>query len=141
MRIMALDAGTKRIGAAISDPSQIIAAAIGFVEVNEDIDRQLLKLIEDNMPGKIVVGNPLKMDGSKSDKSVFVQELVERIKKLKPDMEIVMWDERLTTVQAQRVLIMGGMRREKRKETVDKVAAVLILQNYLDYLKHRGGNG
>ncbi len=137
---MAFDSGTKRIGVAASDETALIAAGIGFIEVNENTDNELKKIVEEKKPGRLVVGRPLNMNGTNNPKTAFANELAEKLKALFPEMEIVMWDERLTSVQANKMLISGGMRRDKRKETVDKVAAALILQNYLDFLKMRERN-
>ena len=140
MRIMAFDSGTKRIGVAASDETALIAAGIGYIEVNDNTDNELKKIVEEKKPGRLVVGRPLNMNGTDNPKTTFANELAERLKALFPEMEIVMWDERLTSMQANKMLISGGMRRDKRKETVDKVAAALILQNYLDFLKMRERN-
>ena len=87
-------------------------------------------------PIKIVIGNPINMDGSKNNKKDFVDSLVVKLKDAIPGEELVMWDERLTTMQAERVLIKGNVRRKDRKKHVEKLAAALTLQNYLDYLKN-----
>jgi putative Holliday junction resolvase len=141
VRILAFDAGTKRIGVAVSDPSLTFATGVGYVENNEKLPDELKKLMEEYKPEKIVIGKPLNMDGSKNQKSTFVEEFIEKLKPVSLETEIVMWDERLTSMQANKMLIAGNVRRDKRKELVDKVAAVLILQNYLDFLKMRGANG
>ncbi|HDT15059.1 MAG TPA: Holliday junction resolvase RuvX [Firmicutes bacterium] len=136
-RIIAFDTGTKRIGAAISDPTRTIAAGLGFLENDGALEMKIREMLEDNRPGIVVVGNPKNMNGTEGASSDGARKFLEKIKELYPDAETVLWDERLTSVQANRAMIKGNVKRKKRKQSVDSVAAVLILQNYLDFLKNR----
>ena len=136
MKMLGFDVGTKRIGVAVSDPGGTIAAAIGFIENNENMEEELKKHIDANKPEMFVVGNPINMNGTANTKSTFVGDFIEVLKRTSGEREIKLWDERLTTVMAEKALIKGNVRRKKRKQLIDKVAAVLILQNYLDYLKN-----
>lgn len=133
MRILGLDIGEKTIGAAISDPLQTIAQGIESIKrknIKEDIE-SIKRLISDYEVEKLVIGLPKMMNGTigiQAQKVInFVQQLENEL-----DIPIIMTDERLTTVIADKALIEGNMRRRKRKQTIDKVAATLILQGYLD---------
>lgn len=135
-RILALDLGEKRIGLAVSDEKRIIAQPIGFIKRNkwqEDI-KAIKEYISSFSIAKVVIGLPKSLDGSIGPSGKIALEFARRLEE-ELDEEIILWDERLTTAQAERVLIQGGVRRRKRKLAIDKLAAVLILQNYLDYLK------
>lgn len=98
---------------------------------------RLQEMIKEKEVHRIVVGRPRHMNGDYSENMEKIEHFVAEFRKVVPDMDIVYWDERLTTVIAQNVLKAGNVRREKRKQFVDKMAAVLILQNYLD--AHQGG--
>jgi len=141
MKILAFDAGTKRIGVAVSDETATIAVPVGYIANDGTLDDEISKLISENNPEKIVVGKPLSMSGKENTMTGFADMLHEKLKSLAGEREVVMWDERLTSVQAEKAMIKGGVRRKKRKQLVDKVAAAIILQSYLDYLKMREKNG
>ena len=133
MRILALDHGTKRIGVAISDELKMIAQPLEFIPAepfNAFLNRiqELLRAKEVDL---IIVGMPRNMDGSYGPAALKVQEFVAALKTA-VTTPITTWDERLTSVQANRFLIEGNVRREKRKEKVDKMAAAILLQSYLD---------
>ena len=133
MRVLALDVGDATIGVAISDPLKIIAqglASVRRVELKEDL-RLIRRLVEEHEAEKIVVGLPKMMSGELGVQAQKVQSFVESLRK-EVEIPIVFWDERLTTVAANRYLIEADMSRRKRKKVVDKVAATLILQGYLD---------
>ncbi len=133
-RLMGVDFGLKRIGIAFSDERKIIASSFGKILVgknSEETCKKILQLIEEHDVEKIVLGNPLHMDGKMS----FLSDEVKHFKELlqtKTEIPIVLWDERLTSVQAQRTLQSSGMSRKKRAKVVDTVAAVILLQSYLD---------
>ena len=134
MRIMCLDVGEVRVGIAQSDPMQIIASPLEVYRrtpsINNDA-KYVANLAYRNEVGKIIVGLPLKLDGTRSVSVQMAEEFVEKLKKF-TDIEIEFQDERLSTVSAERILIEGNVRRDKRKNVVDKIAATIILQNYLD---------
>lgn len=136
MRILALDHGTKRIGVALSDELKMIAQPLEFIpaEPFAAVLARLKEILRDKQVELILVGMPRNMDGSYGPAALKVQEFVAALREAVA-VPIQTWDERLTTVQAQRFLIQGGVRREKRKEKVDKTAAAILLQGYLDSLK------
>jgi len=135
MRILALDHGTKRIGIAVSDELKMIAQPLEFVaaEPFADVLVRLKELIHDKEVELILVGLPRNMDGSYGPAALRVQDFVAALKGALT-VPIRTWDERLTSAQANRVLIQGNVRRNDRKQKVDKMAAALLLQSYLDSL-------
>lgn len=138
MRIMGLDYGTKTVGVAISDPLGFTAQGIETICRKEEnkLRKTLARieaLIAEYEVDKIVLGFPKHMNndiGERAEKSLEFKEMLER----RTGLEVVMWDERLTTVEAERTLIEGNVRRENRKQVIDKIAAIFILQGYLDSL-------
>lgn len=137
-RYMALDVGDKTIGVAVSDPLFIMAQGYTTIfreEISKDFE-ELKKIIEKESISKIIIGFPKNMNntvGPQGEKVLaFVEDFKVFLKENNFEIEIVMQDERLTTVSAQRVLIEGNMSRKKRKQVIDKVAATYILQSFLD---------
>lgn len=136
MRIMGLDYGSKTVGVAISDALQITAQGIEIIRRQQEnkLRRTLARIEElavEYEVEKIVLGLPKNMNdtmGERTEKSLAFQEMLER----RTGLPVEMWDERLTTVAADKAMMEAGIRRENRKEYVDKIAAVLILQGYLD---------
>ena len=128
-RVLALDIGTVRIGAAISDPNRIIAQGIGVWNAETWLD-DLDDCIKKFDPSLIVVGLPLRTDGKISATTEKILNIFEELKIKYPQKNFVTHDERFTTVIAQRTLLEADISRKKRKKSVDKIAAVLILQNY-----------
>jgi len=135
MRILALDHGTKRIGVAVSDEMKVIASPLEHIpaEPFADFLARLKEIVREKEVELIVIGMPRNMDGSYGPAALKVQEFVAVLKDA-ITIPIKTLDERLTTVQAQKFLIQGNVRREKRKEKVDKTAAAILLQGYLDSL-------
>jgi putative holliday junction resolvase len=133
MRILALDHGTRRIGVAVSDELKMIASPLEFIHAEPFADflARLRGIIHEKEVELIIIGMPRNMDGSYGPAALKVQEFVTVLKDALA-IPIKTLDERLTTVQAQRFLIQGNVRREKRKEKVDKTAAAILLQSYLD---------
>jgi len=133
MRILALDHGTVRIGVALSDELKMIASPLEYIpaEPFADFLLRLKALMEDKQVEQIVVGMPRNMDGSYGPAAEKVRAFIERLRS-EVTIPIRTWDERLTSSQANRILIEGNVRRDKRKETVDKMAAAILLQSYLD---------
>jgi putative Holliday junction resolvase len=133
MRILALDVGTKRIGLAISDELKLIAQPLEFVPA-EPFDAFIERLTE-ILAGKpcelILVGLPRNMDGTYGPAAEKVREFVARLKNGVP-APVRTWDERLTSAQANRVLLQGNVRRADRKQKVDAMAAAILLQSFLD---------
>ncbi len=135
MRIVGLDLGKKRIGVAVSDGLGITAQPVCTIKrksYNADIEA-ILAVVAEYAAERIVVGLPVNMDGTQGASCEFVLDFVERIRQ-RTDIEVVTWDERLSTAAVTRVLIEGDVSREGRKEVVDKLAAAYILQGYLDSL-------
>lgn len=137
MRIMGLDFGSKTVGVAISDPLLITAQGITTIRrKGENKLRQTLAqieaLIEEYKVSEIVLGNPRHINGEEGERSRLSREFQEMLER-RTGLPVVLWDERLTTAAAEKTLIEANVRREHRKEYVDKIAAVLILQGYLDY--------
>ena len=134
---MALDVGDKTIGVALSDPMFLMAHPIETIKRKKasiDISR-LVELIEENDVELIVVGLPKNMNNTIGPQSMKVMSFVDLIKK-QTDTEIVYEDERMTTIQSERVLMDMKVRRENRKEHIDKIAATFILQSFLDRRKN-----
>lgn len=135
MRILALDHGTKRMGIALSDETKTIAQPFEFIpaEPFTDFLARLKEIIREKEVDLILIGMPRNMDGSYGPAALKVQEFVAVLKDAVA-IPIKTWDERLTSAQANRFLIQGNVRREQRKEKVDKMAAAILLQSYLDGL-------
>jgi putative Holliday junction resolvase len=133
MRILALDHGTKRIGVAVSDETKTIAQPLEYIpaEPFADFLARLKKLLVEKEIDLVLIGLPRNMDGSYGPAALKVQTFVAVLKDA-ITVPIKTWDERLTSAQANRILIQGGVRRDKRKEKVDKMAAAILLQSYLD---------
>ena len=136
MRILGLDYGSKTVGVAVSDPLGFTAQGMEIIRrKSENKMRQTLARIEELIAQyqveEIVLGLPKNMNntlGDRAEKSLELKETLER----RTGLPVVMWDERLTTAEAERTLMETGVRRENRKQFLDQMAAVLILQGYLD---------
>lgn len=135
MRILALDHGTKRIGVAISDELKMIAQPLEFISAEPFADflSRLKEILREREVELILVGMPRNMDGTYGPAALKVQDFAAALRNAIA-IPVQTWDERLTSVQANRFLIQGGVRRDKRKEKVDKTAAAILLQSYLDGL-------
>ena len=133
MRILALDHGTVRIGVAVSDELKMIATPLEYINAEPFADflKRLREILCEKEVELIIIGMPRNMDGSYGPAALKVQEFVAALNGV-ITTPIKMLDERLTTAQAQRILIQGNVRRDKRKEKVDKTAAAILLQSYLD---------
>lgn len=134
MRIIGLDVGDRRIGVAISDELGITAQGLEVIETSgngKDIER-ILELIKKYNATQVVLGLPVNMNGTIGPRGELTKKFGDKLKKF-TNVTIDYWDERLTTVVAEKALIEADLSRKKRKGVIDKLAAVLILQNYLDY--------
>lgn len=138
MRILAVDPGSKRVGIAVSDPSATIAQALPTVpaEPAATLASRLTEIAKAHDVRRIVVGLPLRLDGRHGSEAKAAQELADRLRD-ESGLPVELVDERLTTAAAERSLIEGGVRREKRRLSIDGVAATLLLQGHLDS-KRRG---
>jgi putative holliday junction resolvase len=139
VRILGLDIGSKRIGVAISDELGFTAQGLDTIQSKGDAKdiHLVLSIIEKYNADEIVVGMPLNMDGSHGPQANKVQDFIENLEKA-TSVPIKIWDERLSTVAAERILLEADTSRSKRRKVIDKVAAVLILQGYLDSRSYQG---
>ena len=134
MRAMSLDVGAKTIGIATSDLLWMIANGVETIRrtsVERDFAR-IGELIKEHEVSTLVVGYPKNMNGSIGERAQICEAFAEELRTRFPEAKVVLWDERLSTVAAEKVLVDADMRRNKRKKIIDMMAAVVILQNYLD---------
>lgn len=141
MRIMGLDYGSVTVGVAISD--ELLITAQGIETINRKQENKLRQtlarieeLIKEYNVERIVLGYPKNMNNTIGERAVKSEEFKVMLER-RTGLTVILWDERLTTVAASQTLILGNVRREDRKAVVDKLAAVLILQGYLDYLSNK----
>ena len=144
MLILGLDYGSKTVGVAVCDPLGITAQMVEtIVREREDKLRRTLAriqaLVEEYKIERIVLGYPKNMNNTLGERAARTEEFKAALER-RTGIPVILWDERLSTAAAERVLIERGVRREHRKETVDQIAAALILQGYLDSLSVRNGN-
>lgn len=137
MRIMGLDFGSKTVGVAVSDSLLLTAQGVEIVHRKEENKlRQTLARIEELIVEyeveEIVLGYPKNMNNTLGERIELTNEFKEKLER-RTGLPVMLWDERLTTVAADKIMMEAGIRREDRKQHVDKIAAVLILQGYLDY--------
>lgn len=140
-RIMGLDYGSVTVGVAVSDALLVTAQGIEVIRRKQENKlRQTLarldELIAEYEIGKIVLGYPKHLNNTIGDRAVKSGEFAEKLRQ-RTGLEVILWDERLTTVAANQVLSEAGLNYEEKARVVDKLAAVLILQGYLDKLKHQ----
>jgi len=134
MRILGIDYGDRRIGLAISDSGEMIAAGLPTLSrtgPSADVTEALRRLCREQGVERIVVGVPVNMDGSQGPRARLSIEFAQRLGQAL-GIEAETWDERLTTVQAERLMLGADLSREKRKQRRDRIAAQLLLQSYLD---------
>lgn len=141
MRIMGLDFGSKTVGVAISDPLFLTAQGIEIIRRKEENKlRKTLARIEELIMEyeveELVLGYPKNMNDTLGERVEKTEEFKAHLER-RTGLSVILWDERLTTVAADRAMIEGGLRRQERKEQIDKLAAVLILQAYLDYRRNQ----
>jgi putative holliday junction resolvase len=135
MRILALDHGSKRIGVAVSDETKTIAQPLEYISAEPFADflARFKKILGEKEIDLILIGMPRNMDGSYGPAAEKVNAFVADLKTV-TETQIKLWDERLTSTMANRILIQGNVRRDQRKEKVDKMAAAILLQSYLDVI-------
>ena len=138
-KILGLDVGSKTVGIAISDLMGWTAQGLDTLRINEEqedlgID-QLVKIIKDNQVGTVVIGLPKNMNNSIGFRGEASIKYKEKLQESIPSIDIVMWDERLSTMAAEKSLLEADVSRQKRKKVIDKMAAVFILQGYLDSIQ------
>lgn len=134
MRIMAIDYGDAHTGVALSDPTGFLVGSTTTINSwrQEVVVDRLAQLIEEHRPEEVVLGFPKNMDGTDGRRAGLYRELAAALKEV-TGMEVILWDERRTTIDAHQILFNQGKDGRKRKKIVDAMAASLILENYLDY--------
>lgn len=133
MRIMGLDLGSKTIGVAMSDPLVITAQPLLVIRRSKNEMEELSSLIKNYEVDEILLGYPRNMNGTLGERAKLSEEFALKLEK-KFSLPVKLWDERLSTVGAERALLEADVSRAKRKKVIDKMAAVFILQGYLDSL-------
>lgn len=133
MPYLGLDLGSKTLGVSISDKSNIISSPLEVIryEKEEELFNRLKEIIEEKNITKIILGNPLNMNGTESKRSIISYEFKSKLTS-KFNIDVIMQDERLSTVEAENILISNNTRRKKRRKVIDKMASTIILQTYLD---------
>lgn len=134
MRKMSLDVGTRTIGIAVSDLLGMIASGVETIRRTteaKDYER-IAQLVKEHEVDTLVVGFPKNMNGTIGERAQACEAMARKLETMFPAVKVVLWDERLSTVAAEKVLVDADMRRNKRKKIIDMMAAVVILQNYLD---------
>ncbi|MEQ6093004.1 Holliday junction resolvase RuvX [Staphylococcus saccharolyticus] len=138
-KIIGLDVGSKTVGIAISDLMGWTAQGFDTLRINEEQNElgidQLIKIIKDNQVGTVVIGLPKNMNNSIGFRGEASIQYKEKLQEALPHIEFIMWDERLSTMAAERSLLEANVSRQKRKKVIDKMAAVFILQGYLDSIQ------
>ncbi|MBR4807741.1 MAG: Holliday junction resolvase RuvX [Lachnospiraceae bacterium] len=139
MRIMGLDYGSKTVGVAISDALHYTAQGIETIEIAQagklrKTFARLEQLIEEYEVDRVILGYPKNMNNTEGERCAATMDFKEKLEK-RTGLPVILWDERQTTISAERVLQESGVRREHRKEYIDKIAAVFILQGYLDSIR------
>ncbi len=132
-RIISIDYGLKRVGLAVSDPLQIIATGLDTV-ATKDIFDYLKNYFETEAVECMVVGEPMHLDGNPAQIAPQIETFINKIKKLYPDLKIARQDERFTSFEAKQAILQSGAKKKKRQDKglVDKISAVIILQNYME---------
>lgn len=138
-KTLGIDYGEKRIGTAVSDGLFITAQPLETINYSavENAYQRINAIVVEKKIRKIVVGIPLTLRGEAGHKAEEVAQFVAGLKTAIPDVEVVTWDERLTTSQAEKIMIDGGVRRSERKRKIDTLAAAIMLQSYMDYVSLR----
>ena len=136
-RIIAIDYGTKRTGLAVTDPLRIIANALETVET-KGLEKWLADYFTKNDVDIIVLGKPSQMNGQPSETMRFIEPLATRLRRAYPDKEVVLYDERFTSVMAHRAMLESGIGKMARRDKalVDRISATIILQSYMDSVQY-----
>ncbi|MGD8861685.1 MAG: Holliday junction resolvase RuvX [Myxococcales bacterium] len=146
MRVLGVDPGARRIGVAVSDEDGVLASPVRTLEVrggaaglSRALD-SLARIVRDQQASEVVIGLPLKLDGREGEAARRARRFASGLEG-RVDVRVVLWDERMTTLQAERALREGGVRGGRQRQVVDQVAAAVILQSYLDARRERDGHG
>ena len=136
-RIIAIDYGTKRTGLAVTDPLRIIAGALATVETKQ-LEKYLADYFSKNDVDIIVLGKPSQMNGEPSETMRFIEPLAGRLRHAYPDKQVVLYDERFTSVLAHRTMLESGIGKMARRDkaVVDRISATIILQSYMDSIEY-----
>lgn len=139
-RILAIDYGLKRTGVAVSDPLRIIAGGLDTIPTAQ-LNTWLAQYFAQNEVDIIVVGKPTQMNGNPSQSWTAIEPFVEKLRQTYPTKQVVLHDERFTSVIAHRAMIDGGMKKMARRDkaVVDKISAIIILQSYMDSAEYKNG--
>jgi putative Holliday junction resolvase len=137
-RILAIDFGDKRLGFALSDPGRVIAYSLTTIEnlSSEKTKKQIQALIAEHQVSMILVGMPLNLKGEKAFKAEIVIKFVEQLK-TRLDIEVQTYDERFTTTIAHQTIIASGKSPSRERKKIDQIAATILLQSYLDYIRNQ----
>ncbi len=137
MKVMAIDYGDARTGVAVSDPTGLMAGFTTVIHSHnaQAVAQELARLAKEHGAQRLVMGYPKNMDGTEGPRAALYRDFAKLVEET-AGMEVVLWDERRTTVDAHRILTETGNRGKKRKEKVDAVAATLILEGYLGFLRN-----
>ena len=138
-RIIAIDYGTKRTGLAVTDPLRIIAGALATVETKQ-LEKYLADYFSTNDVDIIVVGKPSQMNGQPSETMRYIEPLAARLRHAYPDKQVLLYDERFTSVMAHRAMLESGIGKMARRDKalVDRISATIILQSYMDSIEYNG---
>ena len=138
-RILAIDYGTKRTGLAVTDPLRIIAGALATVETKQ-LEKFLADYFSTNDVDIIVVGKPSQMNGQPSETMRYIEPLAARLRHAYPDKQVLLYDERFTSVMAHRAMLESGIGKMARRDKalVDRISATIILQSYMDSIEYNG---
>jgi putative Holliday junction resolvase len=138
LRILAVDPGSRRVGLALSDPSETIAQALATMpaEPEATLPARLADVARINEAARIIVGLPLRLDGTNGPEASAARKLAAAIRSAS-GLPVDLVDERLTTAAAERALIAGGVKREQRRQGIDRVAATMLLQSHLDHRRRQ----
>lgn len=139
MRIMGIDFGDARIGIAISDPFGWTAQGLETIDWKDNMDypvERIKKIIDSYNIEKVIVGYPINMNGTLGERALKTDQFIKCLSDKLGNVEIIKWDERLSTIAANRILNEAGIKSSKRKKTVDIIAATYILQGYLDSIRN-----
>lgn len=139
-RIIAIDYGTKRTGLAVTDPLRIIANALETVETKQ-LERWLADYFAKNDVDIIVLGKPSQMNGQPSETMRYIEPLAARLRHAYPQKQVVLYDERFTSVMAHRAMLESGIGKMARRDKalVDRISATIILQSYMDSIEYNAG--
>jgi len=137
-RTLGLDVGTKRTGIAIADETLTLASPLNHIEASDKKDwlKKVLLFLENYEIEQLIVGIPLNQDGEEGSDAEKIKQYIALLRE-KVNFPVIEWDERFTTVQAERSLISANISRKNRKQVIDKIAASIMLQSYLDHLRYQ----